>query len=126
MRMPAIRATRGWITTISRVIGCNPIQRVLGEGGGKSGKYSYGRLPVQQGTLSYYGCARRGALLPLPNVPAGSRRSGSLLAYRTASRLHRDDGHPTRLPFLGEGRAAFLRRLRHAADLARDRQPAAR
>ena len=81
---------------------------------------------LRRGTLPHYRRTRRGALLPLPHVPAGAWRTGHRLADRAARRLRGDGGQPRRLPFFGQGVPAFLRRVRHAADLARGRQPAAR
>src|ERR1700731_518598 len=117
--MPAISATNGWITKTSSVIG-GFLREV------NCGRRSYRRLLVRRCTIPHYRRARRGALLPLPDVPTGAWRPGDCLADGTARRLGGDEGHPRRLSFLGKGVPPFLRQLWHAADMARRRQPPAR
>src|SRR5262249_19370971 len=116
--IPAISATSGWITTTSSVID-----------GFLSGDLDYGkrscrRLLMRQDTLSHKRRARRGALLPLPDVPTGAWCAGGCLAYRVTRRLYGNRWQSCCLPFLSKGVAAFLWLLRHTADLARGRQPA--
>src|ERR1700730_126311 len=97
--MPAIRAARGWITTISKVIEqapCSFLQRTEVN----FGQNSHRRLSLRADTLSHHRRTRGAALLSLPDVPTGPWSPVYRLANRAARRV-RGDGRRTCLPLVG-------------------------
>lgn len=98
------------------------VERGASGGRGDECSGSDRRLPVRHGTLPYRRSPGRGALLPLPDVPAGAWRPGGRVVDRAACGLCDQRRQPRRLPVFAAGVPLVLRPLRHALELGSGRQ----